>query len=174
MRKVKVVIAEGFDVNEVFEGKADFQLIGNATQAWKKAGEPKLTVELESFAANYLQTKVKSVAGSGYYVVLDAPTKDTREKPYKVDNIVNEGERKYKTFYIPVDPKTGAPATEERPETKAEGVNLAKKLVTELKKDIVVNVVREVVEGEAVAAYVSYTPSVNAKAGRFIYFGIEK
>jgi len=172
---MKIVTGQGFDIVEAFDNKASYAVNYNATISWQKAGKP-LGEELKKFAEEYLEKKLKSAVGIGCYVVVDSATKDSREKPYKVENVIATGVRKWTTFYLPVETATGNPVSfaGKQPTTKAQGLALAKDLMVDLKKDITVEVVKKVTTGSPIAAVVKYSPSVNTKVGSFIFFGYEK
>ena len=76
--------------------KAPFQIIMDATQAWRAAGRPMMGPELKEFLANKLQKETKFATGIGCIITVDAGTVDTRERPYTVADIKNEkGKRKF-------------------------------------------------------------------------------
>ena len=171
---MKIITGQGFDKESAFNKQANYGVLYNATTSWQKAGKP-LGDALKTFAESYLETKTKSAIGVGCYIVVESPTKDSREKPYKTENVINLEKRKWKTYFLPVETATGNPVpfTRDIPETKAEGLRLAKELVTELKKDITVEVVKKVVVGQPIAAVVKYSASINTKIGSYIFFGYE-
>ena len=79
--------------------KAPFQIIGDATQAfknWKKKQIDGVTdAKIKEFALDYIQKKTKSAAGVGFSITVDAAVADTRERPYKINDVKNEkGKRK--------------------------------------------------------------------------------
>ena len=173
--------------------KAPFTVQRDATQAWKNAGKPMLG-KLQEFMAEYLKKHTKNAPGTGCSITVEAGSPDTREKPCKITDITNEvvtgqikrknketGEeeivdttkRKYKTTYSIVDDDTNE-LIDKSQGTKAD----AKKRMVELyesgyKGNATCSYTKEVIEGESRAFTAKYTPSVSAKKGTYILFGIE-
>ena len=173
--------------------QAPFTVQRDATQAWKNAGKPMLG-KLTEFMAEYLKKHTKNAPGTGCSITVESGSPDTREKPCKITDITNEvitgtikrknketGEdeevettkRKYKTTYVIVDNDTNE-IIDKSQGTKAE----AKKRMVELyesgyKGNATCLYTKEVVEGEARAFEAKYTPSISAKKGTYILFGIE-
>ena len=87
------------EAKETLKSKANFEVFGNATQAWKNAGSPaQNTREFKEFCANYLAQKTKNKQGLCCVIIYEPGKADTRERPYQIDNVVNDkGKRKYKT-----------------------------------------------------------------------------
>ena len=144
--------------------KDEFFVQRDATQAWKKAGEPSpLDKEFKVFCANYLEKHTKNAPGTACMITYRAGSADTRERPYKMNDVVNEkGKRKYVTTYLLKDKSTGE--------------ELAKKLYTDggFRGSIICTYTKEVAEGEPVAFTVDYAPSKSSKEGHYIFFGVEK
>lgn len=183
--------AQGFTKEEAFATTgidADFSMFKNATQAWKKAGSP-LGKELGKFLAGY-SAKQKLI---GAYIVVDSSSADTRERPYKIVNEITDGKRKFKRSYAIVEAElkvsttkiadeegnekeitnvkvisTGA--TEGKADKKETAMQLMRDIIAETKKDYVIKIVEEVVEGKEFAGYGIYTPSKSAKTGKFVFF----
>lgn len=197
---VKITPVKGFTKAEALEQvafNADFK---NATQAWIKAGKPTVgTDSFKTFAVEYLRKATKGTAGVGAHVVLEAGIADSRERPYKVLTVSNEGTRKYQTVYQIVEAdlkkkskkviKTDKEGVEkEVVELTAEVIALGsvvdtaskkgeaeakmKEWITETKRDYIVNVVK-VTDHNPVASFGVYTPSTSAKEGTYIAFGVE-
>lgn len=183
--------AQGFTKEEAFATTgidAEFAMLKNATQAWKKAGSP-LGKELSKFLAAY-SAKQKLI---GAYIVVDNSSADTRERPYKIVNEITDGKRKFKRSYAIVEAElkvsttkttdeegnekevtnvkvlsTGA--TEGKADKKETAMQLMRDIIAETKKDYVIKIVEEVVEGKEFAGYGIYTPSKSAKTGKFVFF----
>ena len=138
------------EAEEILAEKANFEKFANATQAWKNAGSPmQNTKEFKEFCANYLAEKTKNKQGLGCVIVYEAGKADTRERPWEMNDVVNElGKRKYKTTYLIIDEETG--------------------------KILACIYTKEVVEGEKRAFTMKYQASKSAKEGYFIFFGIER
>jgi hypothetical protein len=188
---MKILEAQGFSKQKALETTGlDVELdrMKNATQAWKKAGAPMGTKALNEFFTKYIKEK-KAV---GAYVVVDPSSDDTRTRPYKVINEVTQGKRKSKTFYqikeaeMKVKTSTSidedgaevenysvdvlsSGAVEGRADRKEAALKLMKTLIETNKKPYVIEIVKEVVEGQKFAAYGLYTPSKSAKMGKFLF-----
>ena len=190
---MKIVEAQGFSKEKAIEKVGlDVDLLGrlkNATQKWKKQGAPLNSKDLRKFMELY----VKDNKAVGAYIVVESSTDDTRTRPYTVINEVTTGKRKTKTSYqikegtfkVKYNTVTNEEGVEEKVpvvevlnlgavEGKAEKKDLAMKKMKELiaanEKDYVIEIVKEVSEGQKYAAYGQYTPSKSAKEGKFVFF----
>ena len=178
MASFKRIEVNAYTRNEAIEKVQDtFFVQRDATTAWKKAGKPSpLDKEFKKFCVDYLGKHTKNAPGTACMVVYETGTADTRERPYKYNNKVNElGKRKYVTTYILMDKATGD-VLAKTTESKAKAVKIAKELYTDkgFRGNIICKYSKEVAEGEPVAFTMDYAPSKNAKEGRYIFFGIEK
>lgn len=162
------------------EAKAQlpFEVMKDATQAyknWKKNHEGGITEkDIKEFCLDYLAKHTKNVKNAGCMITIEAGAADTRERPYKVNDVKNEkGKRKYKTTYQLIDKKSSS-VIAETSETKAKAKEIAKSLYTDkgYKGDIVCTYTKQVLEGEPIAFEVEYTPSKSAKKGTYLCFGI--
>lgn len=174
-KKVEVC---GFTRKEAIE-KAPFFVQRDATQkfkAWKKELDHGMTdKDVKEFCLEYLANHTKNAPGVGCSITIEAGVADTRERPYKVNDVKNEkGKRKYKTTYQLFDKKTGQLVAETN-ETKAKAKELAKKLYTEdgFKGNLICTYTKQVLEGEPVAFEVEYTPAKSSRMGTYLCFGIE-
>ena len=155
----------GFNVKEAFEatGLNEFttNTLKNLTQSFRLSGK----TNAAEFAEEYL--KEKASIGQVYYIVLDKPINDTRNRPYSVAHVKTESKRKYAMSYsiIDSDKKEYDVKT-----SKIEALNRAKELVKEHKKDMFLKIVKTVIEGEPITASVNYTPSKNTKKGSYLFF----
>lgn len=231
---MKTVEAQGYSKEKALEASGldvEFSMLKNATQAWKKAGSPLNTRELNKFMSEYVK-KNKAV---GAYLVIESSADDTRLRPYSVVNETTVGKRKTLTVYqikeaeleikyhtetkTVVDKETGEEkvvefqspyrtetievevdvldndgnktgekttklkevdvpqvkvisvgAVEARADKKDTALKLMKELIETNKKDYVVEIVKEVTEGQKYAGYGQYTPSKSAKLGKFVFF----
>ena len=174
MSNFKQVEVKGYTKNEALK-EVPFQVIKDATQAWKNAGKPLTGNALKEFMSEYLRVNTKFAAGIGCSITVEAGTADTRERPYTIYDIKNEsGKRKYKTGIQGVNPETGEILFVNF-ENKAAAKEAAKALYTEggYRGNIHATYVKEVVEGETGAFDVEYTPSKSAKVGTYLAFGVE-
>jgi len=192
MGKIKIETVKGFSRDEAFAktelAKNGVALKFEATTAFKKDGKPEGR-HLDAFASEYIEKKVKGAAGIGFSITNESGVADSRERPYKVTNIVTEGARTWKTVYqgfVGADEKTGLGGTLVlTKDTKGDAEEAAKVYVTDNKVKVVVRLGKEVTgskvkEGEtvkpgpaqSVAMVVDYTPSVNTTEGTYTFFGI--
>lgn len=158
--------------------KAPFYIQGDATQAfklWKKSMVNGVTErDIKQFCVAYLTKKSKNAPGSGFYVTLDPAVADTRERPYRIEDVKNEGgKRKYLKTYVLSDATTGEVLATTN-ETKAKAKEVAKDMYKNgFRGDIVCTLTKSVVEGEPVAFRSYYTPSKASHAGTYLVFGVE-
>ena len=68
----------------------------------------------------------------------------------------------------------GVGAVEARANKKDEALKLMKNLIEETKQNYVVEIVKEVTEGQKYAGYGVYTPSKSAKLGKFVFFSTQE
>ena len=192
---MRIVEAQGYSKEKAFiESGLDANLdkFRNATISWKKAGAPISGKKLEEFLTAYMKEK-KAV---GIYLVVTPSSDDTRLRPYTVINEATKGKRKATTTYqikeadlkvktkmvagkdaddndIEVEEVTvtvsNTGAVEGRATKKDAAVKLMKELIKENRKDYVIEIVKEITEGQKYASYGVYTPSKTAEKGQFIF-----
>ena len=159
--------------------KAPFDIMGDATQAykiWRKKQVNGVTdADKKEFMLEYLAKKSKNCAGVGFSITIESAVADTRERPYKIEDVKNDkGARKYKTIYQIIDKATGA-VIAQTDETKAKAKEIAKALYTDhgFKGDLICTYTKQVVDGEPIAFTATYTPSKSSRVGTYLVFGIE-
>ena len=159
--------------------KAPFYIQGDATQAfklWKKSMVNGVTErDIKQFCVAYLTKKSKNAPGSGFYVTLDPAVADTRERPYKINNVKNEdGKRKSKKALVWVDDETKNVVARVYG-TKTDAAKALKTLYKkgEYKGNATCEIHYDIVEGNPVVMTSKYTPSKNTKNGTWIAFGLE-
>ena len=192
---MRIVEAQGYSKEKAFiETGLDANLdkFRNATISWKKAGAPISGKKLEEFLTAYMKEK-KAV---GIYLVVTPSSDDTRLRPYTVINEATKGKRKATTTYqikeadLKVKTKmvkgadedgneievgevnvtvSNTGAVEGRATKKDAAVKLMKELIKENRKDYVIEIVKEITEGQKYASYGVYTPSKTAEKGQFIF-----
>lgn len=192
---MRIVEAQGYSKEKAFiETGLDANLdkFRNATISWKKAGAPISGKKLEEFLTAYMKEK-KAV---GIYLVVTPSSDDTRLRPYTVINEATKGKRKATTTYqikeadlkvktkmVPGQDEDGneieveevsvtvsnTGAVEGRATKKDAAVKLMKELIKENRKDYVIEIVKEITEGQKYASYGVYTPSKTAEKGQFIF-----
>lgn len=160
--------------------KAPFDIMGDATQAyklWKKKQVNGVTeADKKMFMLDYLNKKSKNVTGVGFAITLESAVADTRERPYRIDDVKNElGARKYKTVYQIMDKDTGKVLAQAEG-TKARAKELVKALYTDkgYKGNIIVSYAKVVMDGQPIAFTATYTPSKSSRVGSYLVFGIER
>ena len=160
--------------------KAPFDIMGDATQAykiWRKKQVNGVTdAEKKEFMLEQLAKKSKNCAGVGFSITIESAVADTRERPYKIEDVKNDkGARKYKTIYQIIDKATGA-VIAQTDETKAKAKEIAKALYTDkgFKGDLICTYTKQVVDGEPTAFTATYTPSKSSRVGSYLVFGIER
>lgn len=174
----------------------------NATAAfnkWKEEQTEAITdAAIKEFKRNYLTEKKIPVA----YVVKQTAIKDTRKRPYKIEDVKREGPTKQgkvfqlidvatdrvlgetKVKMVPqVDKNTGEKLLDEdgnvrmkvSSETKAAAKELAKKLIMEggFHGRMKCRLTKQVVDGEDVVFYAEYTPSSASQVGVYEVWGLE-
>lgn len=160
--------------------KAPFDIMGDATQAykiWRKKQVNGVTdADKKEFMLEYLAKKSKNCAGVGFSITIESAVADTRERPYKIEDVKNDkGARKYKTIYQIVDKASGK-VLAQTDETKAKAKEIAKALYTDkgFKGDLICTYTKQVVDGEPTAFTATYTPSKSSRVGSYLVFGIER
>lgn len=154
-----------------------FHINGDATQAYKNAKAKHQGIWTErddkAFKLDYLEKKGKSCPGAGYIIVVEAAIGDTRERPYKIEDVKSEGKRKFKSMYKWID--TEGKTVCQVDTNKADAKNAIKELYKSgaFRGNAKLVKTKDVVEGNAVVATAKYTPSKNTKPGSYIAFGIE-
>ena len=155
-----------------------FHINGDATQAyknWKTKQSNGVTERgVKEFMLDYLEKKGKSCPGAGYLITMESSVADTRERPYRIENVKGEGKRKFKTTYVAIDEETGV-TIGKWDTNKADALNAIKDMYKDglFKGNFRLDKVKEVIEGQATVAKGWYTPSKNTKKGTWIAFGIE-
>ena len=129
-KKIEIV-AESKEAAKAQMEETLFHYSGDATQAfnnWKQKQNGGVTERsIKEFMLDYLATKTKNCPGSGFLITLDSAVKDTRERPYLIEDVKNEGRRKLKTVYGWVDDETGVTICKSD-KNKADAKHLLKEL----------------------------------------------
>lgn len=153
-----------------------YKVIRNKTASWKNAGSPVSDKDFKVFATAQMEKeKLSEVPGVGFVVVVAAGSKDTRERPYTYENVVNEGrmstERTYEVFRT--DNGEVVVSLSGEGATKDAAIKAAKEAMTEVRADMDIRVVYRVKEGKEIVGHLKYTPSANAECGRYVFVGNE-
>ena len=176
-KKVEIV-AENKEAAKAKMEENWFHYNGDATQSfknWKEKQKNGITErDIKEFMLDYLSRKGKNCPGAGYLITIEAAVSDTRERPYKIENVKGDGKRKFKTFYKWIDRDTKTVVCQVDT-NKADAENAIKELYKsgEYKGCADLVKTKDVVEGQAVVATAAYTPSKNTKNGTWLAFGIE-
>lgn len=157
----------------------NFGILGDATQAYKNAKKACTTgwteKEMKQFCLDYLQKKTKMKAGVGYLITVEPAVADTRERPYKIENIKNEeGKRKTTKTLTWIDDNDGHVVCKCQG-TKTDAANMLKDLYKsgEYKGNATCRIVYDVTEGNPDVMKASYSPSKNTRKGVYIAFGVK-
>ncbi len=149
-----------------------YTVINESTNGRRKSSTVYQIKEAE-FAVKYITETVEKV---------DPETGDIKlvevQTPYRTETVevettnaeTGETEIRVKEVKIPMVKVVGVGAVEGRADKKDTALKLMKELIEETKKDYVIEIVKEITEGQKYAAYGQYTPSKSAKMGKFIFF----
>lgn len=178
-KKVEIVAESKEAAIEQMESTL-FHCNGDATQAfnnWKeKRGTKGVTDrDIKEFMLDYLSKKTKNAPGCGFMITLNAAVKDTRERPYKIEDVKNEeGKRQFKTIYKWIDDATSVVVCSVDT-NKNDAKNALKEAYKSgaYKGNATLTKTKDIVEGQAVLAVAKYAPSKNTKNGTYLVFGIE-
>lgn len=173
-KTMRTIQINAFTKKEAIE-QSPFHIQKDATQAWKNNGSPIIgSPEFKKWTTEYLAANTKNAPGSGCMVTYVPGVADSRDKPYKFNDVTNkEGKRKYKTTFLLVDKATKEIVAKSQG-TKADAKNVARDLYKKgYKGNLECKYTKEVIEGEPLAFEVAYTPSVSTKEGAYIVFGID-
>lgn len=169
MGKLVIVTSQGYSREEALAAaNLPLDVKFDATVAWKNVDQPQ-GKHFEAFADDYVNAKIKGAAGIGFSITVVPGVADSRERPYKVDSVVTDGARKYKTVY---EGFAGKELVFTR-DLKSEAEEAAKEYVSLHKTDVTVRIAKNVTEGQSTAMTVKYTPSINTNKGTYTFFGIE-
>lgn len=150
---------------------------GDATQKynnWKEKQTNGITERsVKEFMLDYLAHKIKNAPGTGFIITLDPAVTDSRQRPYKIEDVKNtEGKRKYKKVYQLIG--ENGEVLGECDSNKAEAKNLAKEIIKNgYKGKGSCKLAHKVVEGQETVFNFEYAPSKNTKNGTYLVFGIE-
>lgn len=173
----------------------------NATQAfnnWQEKQTGAITeAAIKEFKVNYLASKKISAA----YIVKKAAVKDSRKRPYKIEDVKREGATKTGKVFQLIEDGTGRVLAETKvkmvpqvdkdgnkildadgnvrmkvsSETKAAAKELAKKLIMEdgFRGKGRARLTKQVVDGEDTVFTFEYAPSTSTQVGVYDVFGYE-
>ena len=141
-------------------------VIKNVTQSFKN----ERPVDFDLFAEEMLKkNKIENATGVGCIVIIEAGSTDTRERPYEFVNNVVEGPLAKRRIFEVLKKSDGTLVT--TGETKGDAIRAAKKLMKNLKEDLICKQVYRVLGAHELAFELKYVPSVNTKEGKYVVFG---
>lgn len=144
-------------------------VIKNVTGRFKNREEATTDDPMKEFCEKcFEKDKMTETTGSAYIVVLEKGSEDVRERPYKFNNIVTEGQlTKKRVFEI----KTAEGKIVATAESKGEASRKAKEVMKEVREDLVCEVVYRVDDDHKTVFTLDYVPSKNTNLGTYIVFG---
>ena len=154
-----------------------FKYLGEATQKyrnWEQSRNGAVTEkDKKEFMLNYLNDKCKCAAGCGYLITVNPAIKDSRQRPYTVENVKGEGKRKTSKYYKWFDKATGT-LLGKIDTNKADAANWIKEHYKNgYKGEAYCEIQYDVTEGNPIVMKASYSPSKNTKNGTYIIFGVK-
>jgi hypothetical protein len=174
---VKMTVV-GETKKEALDSVENVVIMGDATQAFKlwqkKVGSNYTEADVKKFMVEYLGKKGNK-AGAAYYITKTSAVENTRQRPYKINNVKNtQGKRKTARVYTLIDANGKILSKIQGTKKTAEEAvkNLFKK--GELKLNGKCDNEYVVTEGEKTAFTWEYTPSSKSRLGEYIVFGLEK
>jgi len=147
--------------------KSPYFVINEATKGRRKAKTTYQIKEAE-FEVKYVKELVEKTDKEGNVTKVEVLVPYTRETITVEDP--ETGETKTKEVKVPNVKVLSVGAVEGRASDKKTAEALMKEMIEENKKDYVIEIVKEITEGQKYAAYGKYTPSKSAKMGKFIFF----
>ena len=159
---------------ELALANAPFKIVGDATQAYKNFIKDNIPTDasLKEFMIGYLTKKYKGAPGLGCSITIEGASKNTKKRCYKITPVKNDkGTRKYQSTFIVFD-------KDKKDLGQIVGTMAkAKEYVKELYRNgltgkVSVKKIKTVKDGEEMVFTAEYAPSVNAKEGKYLVFGI--
>lgn len=177
MANLTVKTGKGFSkADALVNAGIDTKVSYDSTLAYKKAkAELGVNFDINEFAQSQIATRAKGLVGALFSVTIEAGKEDSRERPYTEKVVITTKARKYTgTYAVVTGSKELIGATiVDLADDKSEGRKKAKDYTTEHKVDTTVLPLKHVTDGEDVAAYITYTPSLGAKQGEYLFFALE-
>lgn len=162
----------------VVEGSADdtrlrpYAVINEATNGKRKTSttyqikEAELTVKYH----NEMKTVVNKETGVESEVEVSVPYHKEVVEVTSIDKETGDTVVKTKVIEVPDVKVISVGSVEARATKKDTALKIMKELIEQNKKDYVIEIVKEVTDGQKYAGYGKYTPSKSAKLGKFIFF----
>lgn len=140
----------------------------NETTVGKRKDQRVYQVKEAQLTVKYVTEEVVKLDEEGNEVIVEKQTPYTKEIITTIDP--ETGENKEREVKVPNVKVSFVGAVEAKHTRKDVAVNLMKELIEQNRKDYVIEIAREVTEGQKYAAYGKYTPSASAKVGKFVFF----
>ena len=157
---------------------APFAMQGEATRSYKKweaSQTGAITDKMkDEFFLTFLKKNTKCAPGSGFFITLEPAVKDTRKRPYELNDVKNtKGKRKYAKTFVIYDEATDN-VLWSGVGTKSQAMQAAKQLYIDgFVGSIVCKYSRQVIEGEPIAFTGNYAPAKATKPGKYLVFGVK-
>ena len=173
MKKITINAVSRSEAKE-YAAEQGLSVVRDVTMSWKNAGSPAVgTQDFYDFASDMLKKhKLTEAEGVGMLVAVEDGAADTRERPYKFNNVVSEGTKKYVMTFQVRRRDNGVLIGSAYKKKDAE--KLAKKAMVDTKADMYCEVVKTAKDADSVAFTLDYVPSANAKTGTYVVFGNER
>lgn len=169
MRKLEIQ-AYSLDEAKLIAFKEGITVVQDATSSWRRAGAPLLTKELNIFAADFLESKgMFDFKDAGVIITMSSGTQDDKKYPFDIVSSRRKGRCKLtRTVEIRTQRDNTLLGTAS---TKTEAIALAKDIIKECREDIYG---KTVYTSSDVDFKMKYKPSLRAKLGQYIVFGVDE
>lgn len=157
-------------------------IMKDATQAFKNAKKAHsgawTEADTKQFMLDYT-AKYHNAPGVGFSITVEPAVADTRERPYRVENIKREGTTNVRTTFVWRDLEDGHDvlkivSTSEKRATKADAFQAIKDLICSGEYHGKCKLYTTKEEETPVAiGYAEYAPSKSSRVGTYLVFGIE-
>jgi hypothetical protein len=144
----------------------------NETTIGKRKTTTTYQIKEATLAVKY-HTEVKTIVdkdGVEKTVEVQTPYRTETVEVMVEDKATGEKTTKLKSVEIPDVEVVAVGAVEGKADKKEVALSLMKDLIEMNKKDYVIEIVKEVTDGQRYAGYGLYTPSKSAKLGKFLFF----
>lgn len=165
---MKIITIEAFSLEEAKKKAAEqgLTVVKDVTRRYDINGAPE---DIETFATEQFEKdKMTETTGTAYLVAKIKGSADTKERPYKFNNVVTEGQlTKKRVFEI----KTVSGKLVDTAESKGEASRKAKAAMKDVKEDMVCEQVYRVDDAHKTVFTLDYAPSKGTQLGTYIVFG---
>lgn len=153
------------------EEAKDLTLMVDATQAYNKWAKENPTNEdnIKCWMKDYLKKKKYDKPGIGAYIVLQTGVKDTRERPYQIENVKYDAKTHTAEHFYVLRDTTNHEVGREK--TKKAAEQAVREFITEYKEDVYVFHEWVPKEKNALVLKGKYTPSKGSQPYKLLVFG---